>query len=72
MTSYLLSLILPYFTIDGQRTACGYLMFVGFANDDRTQAAEFFVQQTGGPIGRLGTEGVATDEFGEVFGMGAF
>jgi hypothetical protein len=44
-------------------------MFIGFANHDGTEAAEFFVQQTGGPIGGLGTEGVAANEFGEVFGM---
>jgi hypothetical protein len=44
-------------------------MFIGFANDDGTEATEFFVQQTGGPIGGLGTEGVAANEFGEVLGM---
>jgi hypothetical protein len=27
------------------------------------------MQETGGPIGGLGTEGVGANEFGEVFGM---
>ena len=61
-------------SIDGQCAPCGNFVLVGFLDDDRAESAEFFVEETGGAIGGLGTEGVATDEFGEVFAVvgGAF
>jgi hypothetical protein len=38
-------------------------MFVGFADNNRAEASQFFVQQTRRAIASLGTKGITTDEF---------
>jgi hypothetical protein len=44
-------------------------MAIGGLDDDRSQAAQLFVQQSGGAIARHGSKGIATDQFGQICGM---
>ena len=58
-----------------QRAACGHLMLVGAAHDERAHAPHLLMQQADRVAGGVvGAEGVGADELGELFalvGLGA-